>query len=118
MDIFDIFEKDKNYCNGWLIKLSNKHYDIDYGNCGQEWTLAIFDINEAIATINEIGELFEFKREDIQILIKSIETEREFLHGFIHGRDNYKLYVYSGHLRQSWNTYQTWQTLEKSCNKN
>jgi hypothetical protein len=121
---WNIFERGEEIRNGWLIKFSDEHNDIDYGLCGSEESVAFFDIDEVIRAVKMISPDNEqgFKKADLDKLVSWIESReglREEIRGdTIYGsNDSYRLSVFHGSLRREWSSWGDWETLEKSANK-
>lgn len=104
--------------NGWLLTFSSEHQDYDYGLCGLKESVAFFDIDDILLTVKKISpDNFEgFKKADLDQLVSWIES-REGDHTKIYGNHPYSLAVFRGRIRQEWEAWGKWETLEKSANK-
>jgi hypothetical protein len=110
--------------NGWLLTISDEHKHIDYGLNGGEESAAFFDIDDVIRAVKMISPDGHggFKKADLDKLVSWIESregERKTIFGtHIDGsHDSYRLTVFRGKLRQEWSSWGSWETLEKSANK-
>jgi len=114
----------KNTRNGWLLTLSDKYHDIDYGSCGSDTSAAFFDIDEVIRAVEKISpdNREGFEKADLDKLVSWIESregERKSIYGgtIVGSYNSYSLTVSRGKLRSQWSLYGAWETLEKSANK-
>lgn len=104
--------------NGWLLTISSEKHDTDDGVRGVKESVAFFDIDDIILTVKMISpDNYEgFKKADLDRLVSWIES-REGERKRIYGNRPYSLAVFRGRIRQEWESWGKWETLEKSANK-